>query len=158
MLVSRNLTASLAAVLLAILVVSCASDDEPAGFVFTSVPHTVFAEAQCESISCSTSYYLSDTCAWNAADQVQVIIRAEARNAFVTWISDRHFVVAEEYNRTDDSTVYLLLAVPRGAVPDAITAISERPGVVFAAPNELVFATDAVPQFIQECRDELAEE
>lgn len=135
----------------ALLAAACGSRDDGA-FTFTPVPYTVFPEPQCESISCSDAYYLSDDCRWNAADQVQLIVQIEHRDDVVDWMLDRGFLIAEEYNRTDDNTVYFLIAVPRGAVPAAVSRLQERTGVTFVGPNELVFGADAVPAFIQDCR------
>ena len=79
-------------------------------------------------------------------------MRTEDRNDLVQWMSDQGFVIAEEYNRTDDNTVYMLVAVPRGSVPEAVSRIEGRAGVTFVGPNELVFPPEAIPQFIQDCR------
>lgn len=143
--------ATAAAGLLAFLAAACGSGDD-GGFTFTPVPYTVFPEPQCESISCSDAYYLTDDCRWNAADQVQLIVQVEHRDDVVDWMLDRGFLIAEEYNRTDDNTVYFLIAVPRGAVPAALARLRERAGVTFVGPNELVFGADTVPAFIQDCR------
>ena len=148
----RRIAAIFTTSAVAIVLAACGSGDDSGDFTFTPVPYTVFPEPQCESISCSTSYYLSDDCRWNAADQVQLIVRTEDRNDLVQWMSDQGFVIAEEYNRTDDNTVYMLVAVPRGSVPEAVSRIEDRDGITFVGPNELVFPPESIPQFIQDCR------
>ncbi len=116
-----------------LLALSAACGDSPnrIPFHFTPIPVTALPNG--------TPVSLAANCTVFAADEVMVLLYADERAAFERWLGEIGFHIRRvrppAANSPGRPTLFYVIGVPLGSVPDAALIIATRPGVRSAEIN-----------------------